>query len=160
MGPLLVLVSPCFRENVVVACKIGCFLCSFNNFLQKKRNCLLFWKSNFKMALIWKKKKGYFWPTFHIFQSPGKSYKKSFGTYLTHIHTCILLTLLTFCLTNFDENTNLWFLFGMIPGVDSYSRHFGTINITKWWAKFKLECLLLKCIYAKAKFIVICKPWT
>ena len=22
----------------------------------------------------------------------------------------------------------VWFLFGMIPGVDSYSRHFGTIN--------------------------------
>ena len=25
MGPLLVLVSPCFRENVVVTCKIGSF---------------------------------------------------------------------------------------------------------------------------------------
>ena len=23
----------------------------------------------------------------------------------------------------------VWFLFGMSPGVDSYSRHFGTINI-------------------------------
>ena len=23
----------------------------------------------------------------------------------------------------------VWFLFGMIPGVDSYSRHFGTINM-------------------------------
>ena len=22
----------------------------------------------------------------------------------------------------------VWFLFGMIPGVNSYSRHFGTIN--------------------------------
>ena len=34
-----------------------------------------------------------------------------------------------FCLTNFEKNTNLsWFLFGMIPGVDSYSRHFGIIN--------------------------------
>ena len=22
----------------------------------------------------------------------------------------------------------VWFLFGVIPGVDSYSRHFGTIN--------------------------------
>ena len=28
MGPLLVLVSPCFRENVVVTCNIGSFLCS------------------------------------------------------------------------------------------------------------------------------------
>ena len=50
----------------------------------------------------------------------------------------------------------VWFLFGMSPGVDSYSRHFGT----KWWAKFKLECLLLICVYTNAKFTVICKPWT
>ena len=28
MGPWLVLVSPCFRENVVATCKIGGFLCS------------------------------------------------------------------------------------------------------------------------------------
>ena len=27
MGTLFVLVSPCFRENVVVTCKIGSFLC-------------------------------------------------------------------------------------------------------------------------------------
>ena len=50
MGPLFVLVSPCFRENVVVTCKIGSFLCSLDN--SEKRNCFLFWKSNFKMALI------------------------------------------------------------------------------------------------------------
>ena len=34
MGPLLVLVSPCLRENVLVTCKIG-FLCSLDNLLQK-----------------------------------------------------------------------------------------------------------------------------
>ena len=31
MGPWLVLVSPCFRENVVATCKIGSFLCSLDN---------------------------------------------------------------------------------------------------------------------------------
>ena len=40
MGTLFVLVSPCFRENVVVTCKIESFLCSLHNL----RNCLLFWK--------------------------------------------------------------------------------------------------------------------
>ena len=35
MGPWLVLVSPCFRENVVATCKIGSFLCSLDNLLQK-----------------------------------------------------------------------------------------------------------------------------
>ena len=35
MGPWLVLVSPCFRENVVAKCKIESFLCSLDNLLQK-----------------------------------------------------------------------------------------------------------------------------
>ena len=35
MGPLVVLVSPCFRENVVFTCKIGSLLCSLDNLLQK-----------------------------------------------------------------------------------------------------------------------------
>ena len=35
-----------------------------------------------------------------------------------------------FGLTNFEKIRiyQVWFLFGMSPGVDSYSRHFGTIN--------------------------------
>ena len=44
MGPLLVLVSPCFRENVVVTCKIGSFLCSLDNSLQK--NVIVFFFGN------------------------------------------------------------------------------------------------------------------
>ena len=55
MGRRHVLVSPCFRENVAATCKIGSFLCSLDNLLQKKRNCYLFWKSNFKMALVEKR---------------------------------------------------------------------------------------------------------
>ena len=37
MGPLLVLDPPCFRENVVITCKIGSFSCSLDNLLQKSR---------------------------------------------------------------------------------------------------------------------------
>ena len=44
MGPLLVLVSPCFRENVVLTYKIGSFLCSLNNILQK--NVIVFFFGN------------------------------------------------------------------------------------------------------------------
>ena len=36
MGTLFVLISPCFRENVVVTCKIGSFLCSLDYLLQKR----------------------------------------------------------------------------------------------------------------------------
>ena len=35
MGPLFVIVSPCFRKTVVVTCKIGSFLCSLDNLFQK-----------------------------------------------------------------------------------------------------------------------------
>ena len=52
MGALFVLVSPCFRENVVVTCKIGSSVCSLDNLLQKNVIVFFFWKSNFKMALI------------------------------------------------------------------------------------------------------------
>ena len=68
---------------------------------------------------------------FTFFSHQGKSYKNSFSTYLTHIHTCILLTLLTFFALPILKKIliyQVWFLFGMSPGVDSYSRHFGTIN--------------------------------
>ena len=42
MGTLFVLVSPCFRENVVVTCKIGSFLCNLDNLLQKNVTVFLF----------------------------------------------------------------------------------------------------------------------
>ena len=35
MGPWLVIVSPCFRENVVTTCKIGSFWGNLDNILQK-----------------------------------------------------------------------------------------------------------------------------
>ena len=44
MGSLHVLVSPCFRENVVVTCKIGSFLCSLDTLLQK--NIVVFFFGN------------------------------------------------------------------------------------------------------------------
>ena len=110
MGTLFLLVSPCFRENLVVTCKIGSFLCSLDNLLQKNvivlfflfsfffcvclflflflfLFCFVFFflKSNFKMALIWKK--GYFWPTFHIFSHQGKVTKiPSAHISLTYVH--------------------------------------------------------------------------
>ena len=42
MGTLFVLVSPCFEENVVVTCKIGSFLYSLDNLLQKNAIVFLF----------------------------------------------------------------------------------------------------------------------
>ena len=58
MGTLFVLVSPCFRENVVVTCKIGSFLCSLDNLLQK--NVIVFFFGNQISKWGSFEKKGYF----------------------------------------------------------------------------------------------------
>ena len=128
MGPWLVLVSPCFRENVVVTCKIGSFLCSLDNLLQKNVIVFFFWKSNFKMALIWKK--GLFLTYFSHFLVTTEKLQK-FLQHISETHTRFLLTLLTFFALPILKKIRIYqvrFLFGMSPGVDSYSRHFGTIN--------------------------------
>ena len=94
MGPWLVLVSHCFRENEVATCKIGSFLCSLDNLLQK--NVIVFFFGN--QISKWRSfaNRAIFDLLFTFFSYQGKSYKNSFSTYLTHIHTRILLILLTF----------------------------------------------------------------
>ena len=58
MGPWLVFVSACFKENVVATCKIGSFLYSLDNLLQKNvivfvfRNQISKWRSFEKMAIF------------------------------------------------------------------------------------------------------------
>ena len=93
MGTLLDLVSPCFRENVVNTYKIGSFLCSLDNLLQK--NVIVFFFGN-KISK-WRsfEKKRAIFDLLFTFLVTRESYKNSFSTYLTHIHTCILLTVLT-----------------------------------------------------------------
>ena len=159
MGPLLVLVSPCFRENVVVTCKIGSFSCSLDNLLWK--NVIIFFFGNFKMALIWKK--GYFWPTFHILLVTREKLQNFFSKYLTHVHTCILLTQLTFFALPVSKKIRIYqvrfsvvrfLVLILIRAILEQS-----IN-NKMVSKINLECLLLICIYTNAKFIVICKPRT
>ena len=123
--PVLVLVSPCFRENVVATCKIGSFLCSLNNLLQKNLIVLFFLEIKFQNGAHLKK--GLFLTYFSHFLVTRESYKNSFSTYLKHINTRILLTLLTFFALPILKKIKIYqvrFLFGMSPGVDSYSRHF------------------------------------
>ena len=105
MGPWLILVSPCFRENVVATCKIGSFLCSLDNLLQKNVIVLFFenqiskWRSFEKRAI--------FDLLFTFFSHQGNVTKiPSAHISLTYIHVfCSPYWL--FCLTNFEKNTNL-----------------------------------------------------
>ena len=85
MGPWLVLVSPCFRENVVATCKIGSFLCSLDNLLQK--NVIVFFFGN-QMAK-WRsfEKRAIFYLLSTFFSQQGKATKiPSAHISLTYIH--------------------------------------------------------------------------
>ena len=129
MGPWLVLVSPCFRENVVVTCKIRSFLCNSNNLLQKNVIVLFFgnqiskWRSFEKRAI--------FDLFFTFFSHQWKATKiPSAHISITYIHVFCLPDWL-FLPYQFLKKIRIYqirFLFGMSPGVDSYSHHFGKIN--------------------------------
>ena len=129
MGPWLVLVSHCFRENEVATCKIGPFLCSLDNLLQK--NVIVFFFGNQMSKWRSFEKRAIFDLLFTFFSQQGKVTKiPSAHISLTHIHVfCSSYWL--FLPYQFWKKIQIYqvrFLFGMSPGVDSYSRHFGTIN--------------------------------
>ena len=121
MGPWFVIVSPCFRENVVVTCKIWSFLYSLDNLLQK--NVIVLFLGN--QISKWRpfEKRAIFDLLFTFFSHQGKVTKiPSAHISLTYIHVfCSPYWL--FCLTNFEKNKNLsdtvslwyeswcWFLF-------------------------------------------------
>ena len=79
MGPWLVLVSPCFRENEVATCKIGSFLCRLDNLLQK--NVIVFFFGN--QISKWRsfEKRAFFDLLFTFFSNQGKI------TNITSAHT-------------------------------------------------------------------------
>ena len=161
MGPLLVLVSPCFRENVVVTCKIGSFLCSLDNILQK--NIIVFWKSNFKMVLIWK---GLFLTYFSHFLVTMEKLQKILQhishspMYMYFAHPIDLFALPSLKKYEFIRYcfSLVWFLvLSLIRAI--LVELINNKMVSKIWKK-KLDCLLLICIYTNAKFIGICKPRT
>ena len=78
MGRWLVLVFPCFRENVVATCKIGSFLYSLNNLRRKNVIVLFFLEIKFQNGAHLKK--GLFLTNFSHFLVTRESYKNSFST--------------------------------------------------------------------------------
>ena len=106
MGILFVLVSLCFRENVVVTCKIGSFLCSLYNLLQK--NIIFFFFLEIKFQNGAHLKKGLFLTYFsHFLVTRGKLQK--FLQHISHSHTYMYFAhpIDYFCLSNFEKNMNL-----------------------------------------------------
>ena len=88
MGPWLVLVSPCFRVNagvnVVTTCKIGSFLCSLHNLLQK--NVIVFFFLEIKFQNGAHLKKGLFLTYFSHFLVIREKLQK-FLQHISHSHT-------------------------------------------------------------------------
>ena len=100
MGTLFVLVSPCFRENVVVTFKIGSFLCSLDNLLQK--NVIVFFFGN--QISKWRsfEKRAIFDLLFTFFSHQRKVTKiPSAHISLTYMYFAHPIDF--FCLTNFDK---------------------------------------------------------
>ena len=117
------------RKTEVATCKIGSFLCSLDNLLQK--NVIVFFLE-IKFQNGAHLKKGLFLTYFSHFLVTREKLQK-FLQHISHSHTYtrILLTLLTFFALPILEKIRIYqvrFLFGMSPGVDSYLPHFGTIN--------------------------------
>ena len=122
MGPWLVLVSPYFRKNVVATCKIGSFLCSLDNLLQKNVIVLFFGNQISKWRSF--EKKGLFLTYFSHFLVTREKWQK-FLQHISHSRTYTYFAhpIDFFCLTNFEKNMNLsdtvslwyeswcWFLF-------------------------------------------------
>ena len=105
MGSCLVLVSPCFRENEVATCKIGSFLCSLDNLLQK--NVIVFFFGN--QISKWRsfEKRAIFDLLFTFFSHQGKLQKLLQHISHSHTYTYFAQPIDFFCLTNFEKNTNL-----------------------------------------------------
>ena len=101
MGPWLVLVSPCFRENVVAICKIGSFLCSLDNLLQK--NVILFFGNQISKWRSFEKKKA-FLTYFSLFLVTREKLQK-FLQHISQSHTYTYFAhpIDFFCLTNFEK---------------------------------------------------------
>ena len=113
MGPPLVLVSRCFRENVVVTCKIGSFLCSLGNLLEE--NIIVFFFGNHISKWRSFEKKGLFDLLFTFFRYKGKVTKIPSAhislTYMYFAHPIDLfaLTILKKKITNLSGMVSLWY---------------------------------------------------
>ena len=108
MGPWLVLVSPCFRENVVATCKIGSCLCSLDNLLQKNVIVLFFGNQISKRRSF--DKRAIFDLLFTFFSHQGEVSKipSAHISNKWHTYTCFVHSIDFFCLTSFEKkNTNL-----------------------------------------------------
>ena len=121
---------PLFRETVFVTCKIGSFLCSLDNLLQK--NVIVFFFGNqISKWRSFEKKRSIFDLLFTFFSYQEKVTKiPSAHISLTYVHVFCspYWLILPYQFGNKIQIYQVRVLFSVIPGVDSYSRHLETIK--------------------------------
>ena len=102
MGPWLVLVSPCFRENVVATCKIGSFLCVLDNLLQKNVIVLFFFGNQISKWHSFEKR---LFLTYFSHSLVTREKLRKFLQHISHSHTYTYFAhpIDFFCLTNFEK---------------------------------------------------------
>ena len=115
--------------NIVATCKIESFLCTLDNFPQKKVIVLFFgnqiskWRSFEKRAIF---------DLLFIFSSHQGKVRKNPSAHISNTYIHVFCSPYCFFLPyQFWKKIRIYqvrFLFGMSPGVDSYSHHFGTVN--------------------------------
>ena len=156
----LFLFPPCFREKVVATCKIGSFLCSLDNLLQKNVIVLFFGNQISKWRSF--EKKAIFDLLFTFFSHQGKVTKiSSAHISLTYIHIFCSPYWLFLPYQFWKKYQFIRYGFSLVwVLVLILIRAILEQSINNKIAKFKLECLLLIYTYTNAKFIVIWKPWT
>ena len=102
------------------------FLCSFDTLFQK--NVIVFFFGN--QISKWRsfEKKGLFLAYFSHFLVTSEKFLQHVSH--SHSYTYFAHPIDFFALPTVKKIRiyQVWFLFGVIPGVDSYSHHFGTIN--------------------------------
>ena len=127
MGPLLVLVSPCFRENAMVTCKIVSFLCRVDNFLLKNVIVSFFFSFFWNQISKWRsfEKKAILTYLVIFFSHQGKAQK--FLQHMSHLRTytyfahpidffcpsqfCKNCKFIMSCMVSLWCNSWCWFLF-------------------------------------------------
>ena len=160
MGPWLVVVSPCIRENVVATCKIGSFLCSLDNLLQKNTIVLFFGNQISKWHSF--EKRVMFDLLFTFSGHQGKVTKiPSAHISLTYIHIFCSPYWLFLPYQFWKKYEFIRYGFSLVwVLVLILIRTILEQSINnKMVSKIYVGNLLI-CTYTKEKFIVICKPRT
>ena len=116
---------PCFRENVIVTCKIVSFLCRFDNFLLKT----VFLEIKFQNGAHLEKRAIFeLLFTFLVTREKTQKYLQNISYLHTYTYFAHSIDFFALPILKKIRICHVWCLFGVTPGVDSFSLHFVAIN--------------------------------